>query len=770
MLNIAPVPGTMATSPTTTCLLLLLLLSSCCCQVWGGRSPSSLKGDREDQDYWLDREDLPNPVHTARKPKLDPGEMISAIDVSGDVDHKPDNNGEFTSGYITKPGMPADWTFCGAFRVKAWNGKAQTTGLVQLNKENDRMWMYFYLAGSNFGEPFVSETRFYGRAGLAYFDLKTPTVWFPHEWLRICMALNTVTGRVTIVSNGEVLTDQIYQTALEPDADRPTTLKMQVGAEYDGYEIPTEHTGQYSNLNMFSTPLATARMVAMTLAGGEECGAPGDLLSWQEEMGDWKMLSQAKMVQMVGELEGPCRRESKINIFTAVFEDQNDCMQHCKKMGNGRAPPVRTAQELKFLQDEVLAITPDKSVLPWTWVSATDEEEEFVWRDSYTGEVTDYVAFPWYPGHDGRFGRDENCIIWYIELPFDIGWGEKACAAPRTKVWACPCHHHHHYHHHNHHHHHHHQVWACPCQYDQQPVLRLRGLCGGADSIVDRSYRSRQLASNPNDLFLLGDAKTIIQYNDSSSKWILTDARSSVTAVSLSSKLSYVLGRHEWEVTGDVYLCNAGRPYRTLLKLSGCSKGEFTCNDGQCVTMEQRCDQIPNCRDASDEVDCRLLKLNNNYNKKVPPIIPGGGDGFIKTQVDISIVLLKIVSMAEVQHKIDFKFTIILEWKENRASYQNLKKKTSLNALTDDEIKLLWLPYVVYANTDMAEAVQLGDGLKTTIVVSREGDFTRSGLEVIDETDYFQGAENKLSMYQTYTKEFQCQYNLQRYPFDTQVR
>ena len=33
----------------------------------------------------------------------------------------------------------------------------------------------------------------------------------------------------------------------------------------------------------------------------------------------------------------------------------------------------------------------------------------------------------------------------------------------------------------------------------------------------------------------------------------------------------------------------------------------------------------------------------------------------------------------------------------------------------------------------------------------------------------FQGEENTLTMNQTYSKEFQCLYLLQRYPFDTQV-
>ena len=55
------------------------------------------------------------------------------------------------------------------------------------------------------------------------------------------------------------------------------------------------------------------------------------------------------------------------------------------------------------------------------------------------------------------------------------------------------------------------------------------------------------------------------------------------------------------------------------------------------------------------------------------------------------------------------------------------------------------------------------------MTVTKEGNFTRSGIEEVDEAEIFKGAENRLTMYQTYTLEFQCKYELQRYPFDTQV-
>ena len=45
----------------------------------------------------------------------------------------------------------------------------------------------------------------------------------------------------------------------------------------------------------------------------------------------------------------------------------------------------------------------------------------------------------------------------------------------------------------------------------------------------------------------------------------------------------------------------------------------------------------------------------------------------------------------------------------------------------------------------------------------------RSGVEEVDEREIFKGSENKLTMRQTYTHEFQCLYLLQNYPFDAQV-
>lgn len=36
-----------------------------------------------------------------------------------------------------------------------------------------------------------------------------------------------------------------------------------------------------------------------------------------------------------------------------------------------------------------------------------------------------------------------------------------------------------------------------------------------------------------------------------------------------------------------------------------CKPGEFQCKDGSCISNFSRCDQVVNCEDASDEMNCR---------------------------------------------------------------------------------------------------------------------------------------------------------------------
>ena len=175
--------------------------------------------------------------------------------------------------------------------------------------------------------------------------------------------------------------------------------------------------------------------------------------------------------------------------------------------------------------------------------------------------------------------------------------------------------------------------------------------------------------------------------------------------------------------------------------------------------------------DNSDESDCKNIILTHGYNKEIPPISTLGlgiNKKKVPVKVKVTMRLQKVVSIEEEDHSIQLQFQINLEWKENRATYYNLQTRSYLNALSREEIDSLWLPLVVYLNTDQQETTRLGVDWEwsTFVNVQREGEPTRAGYEVLDETYLFKGDENSLVMRQSYTHDFQCVYRLQKYPFD----
>ena len=236
---------------------------------------------------------------------------------------------------------------------------------------------------------------------------------------------------------------------------------------------------------------------------------------------------------------------------------------------------------------------------------------------------------------------------------------------------------------------------------------------------------------------------------------------------------TFLLGKHRWSIAFDSGCNIDGEDIEGIrpLKLTGCNTtGQFTCNDGQCVTMEQRCNQLPDCRDRSDEKNCKVLVLEEGYNPNVPPVpVDDQSNGMVN--VSVSLDVLKLIDIDEEDYSIEIQFSIFMKWVENRATYLNLNNDRSLNALTLKDKQSLWLPEVIYENTDQKDSTRLGTQWewKTSVIVERNKNGTPAGLETLDETELFKGDENSLVMFQTYTHEFQCIFDLKKYPFDTQT-
>ena len=496
-------------------------------------------------------------------------------------------------------------------------------------------------------------------------------------------------------------------------------------------------SNKVTNLNIFSSAHSVEVMRQNTKR--DKCFADGDYLAWTEM--EWTLHGHAVLENI--DTEEPCIGEPLVDVYDAS-DDSNGiqsmelCMQLCENLGT-RAPSIRTVKEWTSIQDFFQRYG---KPIGATWVAISDEEKEGEWRDYYTGKVMNHTKAwaSWAPNK----GREENCASLAKS-----SWGPAV-------LDDMPCET---------------KQYGCMCKRRPQFFLKLRGLCN--DSSIDIHYKPMNNRTDIRRLKLIG-LKTTIEHDKKSGLWKLSIVEYNVTGMSKTTQASFTLGRHNWTIIGDRD-CNKdinSDSYTTELKMSGCEDGQFTCNDGQCVSMDLRCDQLPNCRDKSDERGCDILVLEGGYNKNIPPISSDKKGKKVPVDVATSIEIFKLVDIKEEDYSIEIQFQITMVWKENRATYQNLKADDSLNALTQNDIDKLWLPKVIYENTDQKDTTRLGVAWEweTNVEVRREGKFTRSGLETVDETFIFRGDENSLVMNQTYTHEFQCPYDFKWYPFDTQVK
>ena len=163
-----------------------------------------------------------------------------------------------------------------------------------------------------------------------------------------------------------------------------------------------------------------------------------------------------------------------------------------------------------------------------------------------------------------------------------------------------------------------------------------------------------------------------------------------------------------------------------------------------------------------------MLVMKDNYNKKIAPYdYDYLNSQVIPVTVDITMTVMDVLKISEVDLVYVLKFRLLMVWYDYRLKYHNLKEERSLNSLSRNEIDQIWIPFVVFSNTENSEST-VGDD-ESEVTVSREGSFSESSVDVMEEINIFEGSQNRISFQQVYSKTFKCLYELQLYPFDTQV-
>ena len=259
-----------------------------------------------------------------------------------------------------------------------------------------------------------------------------------------------------------------------------------------------------------------------------------------------------------------------------------------------------------------------------------------------------------------------------------------------------------------------------------------------------------------------GKRNTIISYVASEHKWLMYLVNDdNTTAESTASLQTLAMGNNRWRISKD-FDCSLQDTEATL-SLTTCGSDQYTCDNGLCVDILKRCNSRPDCSDKSDELNCRKINVGEAYQKYISPPAQENDD---KVVVKVSADLISIIDIDEIASIFQVQFTLHFSWFDSRLTFDNLKNDTGLNALSPREKDTIWIPELVFTNTEFRPSTIVDED--TAITVEKRGGFVLSPSTSFENMQVYSGGENPLILSRFYNIRFLCTYDMRRIPFDIQ--
>ncbi|XP_042204129.1 uncharacterized protein LOC121853819 [Homarus americanus] len=538
---------------------------------------------------------------------------------------------------------------------------------------------------------------------------------YPEIWYHLCHTVHDDDVDIhTVYWQGEKFTSG----PVEGTPGLPLNGTLIIGQEQDllarGFDKYQVLHGDYAQLNVWDRALNTSEVADLA-----NCRTPGRGNIFNMDTANWEVFGDVQ--ETLVDLQYFCRSEPFYDILPEE-RSFRPTQELCELLNTTMPVPQSHEDSTSILQELAPFLNVCSAGSTWkVWLGISDELQEGVYLNVNTGRpITFQDFFPPYP----IGGKLNSCVI----LMEDGTWVDNKCQLQRCGA----------------------------CYFEREDFLYLRGLCFEEERRA-HFRMSGYFAGRP---VLRGYFSMSVIWDSSQNRWLLYDTdKNSTLATSESQDVAgYPLGVKTWIAAAP--LCGTPVGSQLNLSFSSCSKEQYMCNSGSCISHEKRCNLRYDCNDGSDENDCGAVKTGSGYQQHVPPRGPNDTNLIVISTVNIT----RITHVDNIRMTIGVEFTMSLTWRDDRLTFRNLNPRME-TTITKADLGLIWRPQYQISPLEGGQVSLLDDFAE----VPSANRAIIPDFNIVNRELGYPGDSHDIITTERYTAVLTCDFDLYIYPFDIQV-